>query len=131
MGLPLSFSVRHARAMPRKASTPQARALRRSQPSAERTLWALLRDRRLDGLKFRRQAPLGPYVADFLCLRHRLILEVDGPFHDAERDAVRDAWLAAEGFRVLRFSTQDVVSGEERVIARILAAVGRPGQLAL
>jgi very-short-patch-repair endonuclease len=95
--------------------------------STERDLWRLLRDRRLDGLKFRRQVPIGPYVADFVCLRHRLIVEADGPFHDPDRDATRDAWLARQGFRVLRFSNHEIDSGEHRVFARILAAVGQPG----
>jgi very-short-patch-repair endonuclease len=84
--------------MARKASIPMARALRRSAPATETLLWSLLRDRRLDGLKFRRQVPLGPYVADFVCLRHRLIVEADGPFHDPEADARRDAGLAARAF---------------------------------
>jgi very-short-patch-repair endonuclease len=113
--------------MARKASIGQARALRRSAPSTERGLWKLLRDRRLEGLKFRRQVPLGPYVVDFLCLRHRLIVEADGPFHDAEKDATRDAWLAAEDFRVLRFTNHEIEVGPHRVVDRILKAAGRRG----
>ena len=54
-------------------------------------------------LKIRRQVPIGRYIADFVCLRHRLIIEFDGPFHDEEEDAIRDAWLATQYFRVLRF----------------------------
>jgi very-short-patch-repair endonuclease len=115
--------------MARKASVKQARSLRQTASSPERYLWRLLRGRGLEELKFRRQFPIGPYVADFVCLRHRLIVEVDGPFHDPERDARRDAWLAAQGFRTLRFSTHEVVSKEERVLGRILAAVGRPGPI--
>jgi len=112
--------------MARTATIRQARALRRSAPSTERLLWKLLRDRRLEGLKFRRQVPMGPYVLDFVCLRHRLVLEADGPFHDPEHDAVRDAWLAAKGFRVLRFPNDEIVEKNWRVIAQILTAVGRP-----
>lgn len=93
------------------------------RPAAERQLWKLLRDSRLCGLKFRRQVPLGPYVADFLCLRHRLVVELDGPFHDPQRDAVRDAWLVGQGFRVLRFANQDMAN-PDRVLSRILEAVG-------
>jgi very-short-patch-repair endonuclease len=111
--------------MARKASIGQARRLRRSESSTERNLWKLLRNRRLDRLKFRRQVPIGPYVADFVCLRHRLIVEADGPFHDPERDAARDTWLAEQGFRVLRFANHEVDVGEHRVIAKILAAVGQ------
>jgi very-short-patch-repair endonuclease len=85
-------------------------------------LWALLRGRQTEALKFRRQVPIGAYVADFACLRHRLLVEVDGPFHDPERDDKRDAVLAGQGFRVLRFTTHEVMSKPELVLARIVAA---------
>jgi len=90
----------------------------------ERLLWKLLRDCRLDGLKFRRQLPIGRYVADFVCLRHRLIIEADGPHHEerTEADAVRDAWLRAQGFRVLRFTNQAIQGFPETVLNQILAA---------
>lgn len=112
--------------MARPTTVPQARALRRNAPDTERLLWRLLRDRRLEGLKFRRQVPLGPYVLDFVCLRHRLVIEADGPFHDPERDAVRDAWLDSKGFRVLRFPNTEIQLRDWRVIARILEVVGTP-----
>jgi len=70
-----------------------AKRMRRAPVTMERKLWAILRDRRPEGLKFRRQVVIGAYVVDFVCMRHRLIVEADGPFHDVERDAVRDAWL--------------------------------------
>ena len=79
--------------MPRDAAITQARSLRRRAPVTERQLWTLLRDRRLADLKFRRQVPMGPYVLDFVCFQHRLIVEADGPFHDPEHDARRDQWL--------------------------------------
>ena len=66
--------------MARSATTRQARALRGAETYTERFLWKLLRGRRLEGFKFRRQVPIGPYVVDFLCLRHRLVVEADGPF---------------------------------------------------
>jgi very-short-patch-repair endonuclease len=66
---------------------------------------------------------MGPYVLDFLCLRHRLIVEADGPFHDLARDAVRDGWLNARGFRVLRFSNAEIYGAPELVAERILAAL--------
>ena len=112
--------------MARRATIPQARALRRTAPATERILWNLLRDRRLEGLKFRRQVPLGPYVLDFVCLRHRLVVEADGPFHDPDRDASRDDWLAAKGFLVLRFPNNEIQVRDWRVIARILEVVGTP-----
>ena len=112
--------------MARPTTVPQARALRRTAPETERLLWKLLRDRRLEGLKFRRQVPLGPYVLDFVCMRHRLVIEADGPFHDPERDALRYAWLAAKGFRVLRFRNTEIQLKDWQVIGRILEVVGTP-----
>ncbi len=103
-----------------------ARRLRRQPPATERLLWGLLRDRRLEGLKFRRQVPLGRYVADFLCLRHRLVVEADGPHHeDGLHDETRDAWLRAQGFRVLRFTNKRIQDGPDAVLAEILRACGR------
>ena len=103
-----------------------ARSLRRRSVATERPLWDLLRDRQLDGLKFRRQAPVGRYVVDFLCLRHRLVLEADGPHHDAsQHDPVRDAWLRVQGFRVLRFANARIQNDREMVLAEILGACGR------
>lgn len=66
---------------------------------------------------------MGPYVLDFLCLRHRLVVEADGPFHDPEQDAVRDAWLKAKGFRVLRFSNAEIHGSPDLVTDRILAVL--------
>jgi very-short-patch-repair endonuclease len=102
-----------------------ARRLRREAPATEQQLWRLLRDRRLDGLKFRRQLPIGRYVADFVCLRHRLIIEADGPHHDAARDAERDAWLKTQGFRVLRFQNAEI-NDPDRVLGLILEACAAP-----
>jgi very-short-patch-repair endonuclease len=100
-----------------------ARRLRRAPPATERLLWTLLRDRRLDGLKVRRQVPLGRYVADFVCLRHRLIIEADGPHHeDSPTDETRDAWLRGQGFRVLRFTNQAIQDFPDTVLTQILKA---------
>ena len=78
--------------------------MRRISTDAERRLWLLLRDRRLDGLKFRRQVPFGPYILDFVCFDRRLVIEVDGGQHaDSDRDRVRDEYLRAEGFRTVRY----------------------------
>ena len=99
--------------------------MRKVPAATERLFWDLLRDRRLEGLKFRRQVPLGPYIADFVCYRHRLIVEADGPDHDAGRDAVRDAWLGSQGFRVLRFPNADVIAKRDDVLAAIARAAGR------
>ena len=108
-----------------------ARRMRGAPTQTERLLWKLLRDRRLEGIKFRRQVPVGPYVADFLCLRHRLIVEADGPHHDQTSDAARDAWLEAQRFRVLRFDNAEVLNRPERVLTAIVeAALGAPSPLA-
>ena len=92
-----------------------ARAQRREPTQAEAILWAALRDRSLDGWKFRRKVPLGIYVADFVCLPARLIVELDGaPHQDAEQvehDRRRDAWLREQGFQVLRFPNDMVLGG--------------------
>ena len=101
-----------------------AKSLRRRAPINEARLWALLRNRVLEGMKFRRQVPIGPYVVDFISYRHRLIIEADGPFHDADCDRVRDAWLATQGFRVLRFSNAEVEVWPDRVLDEIREAVG-------
>ena len=104
----------------------RAREMRREPAVYERRLWKLLRDRRLAGLKFRRQFVFedGPYIADFICFRHRLIVEADGPRHDPERDAERDSWLRGQGFRVLRFANQVIETRGHEVVAAILAAAG-------
>jgi len=106
-----------------------ARRLRAQPTAAEAKLWSLLRGRQVAGLKFRRQAPVGRYVADFVCLRHQLIIEADGPFHaeKAEHDARRDAWLKSEGYRVLRFSNHMVTTDKGAVVGAILRAVEAPG----
>ncbi|WP_430422931.1 endonuclease domain-containing protein [Phenylobacterium sp.] len=111
----------------KRATVKQARRLRQSAPATERALCRLLRDRRLEGIKFRRQFPIGPFVVDFVCLRHRLVVEADGPFHDAVRDSQRDAWLVSQGFRVLRFPNGAINGPHDwRVIAQVSRAAGRP-----
>lgn len=104
----------------------RARAMRREPTFAEARLWKLLRDRRLAGLKFRRQVPIGTYIADFLCLDPRLVVEADGPRHqDPDYDARRDAWFRAERFTVLRFSNTEIVATPGSVIQAVLNASGR------
>ncbi len=103
----------------------RARAMRREPAVYEVRLWKILRDRRLGGVKFRRQVVIGRYIADFVCFQHRLIIEADGPFHDPDRDAERDAWLASQDFRVLRFSNQQIEARDWEVVGAILAATGQ------
>ena len=108
----------------RKPKRNLAKSLRKRAPANEVRLWALLRNRALEGMKFRRQVPIGPYVVDFASYRHRLIIEADGPFHDADRDRVRDAWLATQGFRVMRLSNAEIEVWPDRVLDEIREAIG-------
>jgi len=88
-----------------------ARGLRRRQTDSERVLWWQLRDRQLHHAKFRRQHPIGPYIVDFCCLAHRLVVELDGGHHAAQiqADERRTAFLRQRGYRVLRFWDHDVL----------------------
>jgi very-short-patch-repair endonuclease len=105
-----------------------ARALRKDMTPAERIIWYAVRAHRLNGAGFRRQAPIGPYIADFISYAAMLIIEIDGGQHleDAHerRDAVRDAYLNAEGFRVLRFNNRDVMTNRHGVLTIIAEALG-------
>jgi very-short-patch-repair endonuclease len=95
-------------------STHRARSLRRRSTRAEWVLWLALRDRRLGGLKFARQQPLGPYYADFVCRERRLIIEVDGGQHaDSASDRRRDAYLNTLGYRVVRVWNNEVLGNLE------------------
>ncbi|MCW6508182.1 DUF559 domain-containing protein [Hyphomicrobiales bacterium BP6-180914] len=98
--------------------------LRRRLTDAERKLWLRLRDRRLGGYKFLRQVPIGRYVADFACRDVKLIFEVDGSRHArGDRDAHRDAALACDGYKVLRFWNPEVLLNIEYVCETIVAAL--------
>jgi very-short-patch-repair endonuclease len=109
------------------AAKRRARAMRAEPTDAERRLWRALRNRRMQALKFRRQAPVGPYIVDFLCVAHRLIVEADGSQHvESQRDAARDAWLEQQGYAVLRFSNRDILTARESVLATIAARSGLP-----
>ena len=101
----------------------RAKALRRELTQPEQTLWAMLR-RNQTGLHFRRQHTLGPYILDFYCAAAKLCVEVDGPVH-AERtaqDTRRDAWLAGQGIRSIRFSVEAVEQRPAVVLAAIAEA---------
>jgi very-short-patch-repair endonuclease len=105
-------------------ATHRARALRRDMTDVERWLWGKLRDRRLGGYKFVRQMPIGPFFADFGCREAKLIVELDGSQHAANRrDDLRDAFLVGQGYGVLRFWNREVVRGIADVCETILAAV--------
>jgi len=109
--------------VPNPGALVRAKRLRRIATPAEEALWVHLRDRKLLGLKFRRQVPVGPYVADFYCYELRLILELDGPVHEEDaqirHDVNRDANLEALGFRILRFTNREVHAHPESVLETI------------
>lgn len=104
----------------------RARRLRREATPDERLLWKHLRKSVAGDLHFRRQAPIGPYFADFACLQARLIVELDGGGHDREaqatHDAARDAWFTQQGFEVLRFRNSDVRREPDRIANAIIEA---------
>jgi very-short-patch-repair endonuclease len=101
-----------------------ARELRTNMTDAEKRLWWLVRNRQLDGHKFRRQHPIGVFVADFVCVERRLIIELDGGQHAGSADdARRTAWLEDHGWRVIRFWNNDVLTGTEDVLEMILQAL--------
>ena len=110
--------------------TSRARELRSASTDAERALWRALRAKQFEGLKFRRQQPIGPYFVDFVSFRAGLVVELDGGQHDLDsaraRDAVRTAWLGGQGLRVLRFWNIDVLRNLEGVIEVIRGAISPP-----
>ena len=96
--------------------------MRHAPAKAEELLWSHLRNRKLGGFKFRRQQPVGPYVADFFCPERKLIIELDGDTHDGREtyDEKRSRWLKAEGYKVLRFLNEDVYKHIDAVLESIL-----------
>lgn len=107
-----------------KLRRDRARRLRRDQTETEARLWEVLRAGRLDGWKWRRQATVGPFIVDFLCLEAALVVELDGGIHagQVEYDARRDAYLKRHGLQVLRFWNAQVTDDLDRVSWTILSA---------
>jgi very-short-patch-repair endonuclease len=110
-----------------RKSTLHARDLRRNATSAESKLWSQLRNRQLDGFKFVRQEPIGPFIVDFLCRQRKLVIEVDGATHssDAEvaRDESRTEYLTERGYTVIRFQNEDIYDGMDFVVEEIRKAL--------
>ncbi len=100
-------------------SRENARSLRAIQTDAERKLWQCLRGGQLDGLKFRRQHPIPPYVTDFHCDALKLVIELDGSQHNPEVDASRTRYLESQGLTVLRFWDNDVLMHPDTVVEAI------------
>ena len=109
---------------PNREIVGTARRLRRNSTDAEMKLWLALRDRRLDGHKFVRQKAIEPFIADFVCRDRKLVIEVDGGQHSENLgDRSRDASLNADGYRVLRFWNNDVLTNLDGVLTVILATL--------
>jgi very-short-patch-repair endonuclease len=109
-------------------SVRRARDNRKKQTSTEAKLWSLLRNRRLIKRKFRREYPIGPWLADFACPAIKLAIEVDGPSHDKEEqkawDEMKTEYLRTSGWRVIRIKNVDIYQALGEVEARIIAEIG-------
>jgi len=105
-----------------------ARRLRNNPTEAERQLWGFLRGKQIGGFRFRRQAPIGPFIADFVCFSEKLVIELDGGHHALQsgKDEARSRWLEARGFRVLRFWNNDVLGNADGVVETIRGALNAP-----
>lgn len=105
--------------------TDKARLLRSEMTLAERKLWQALRGKQLEDCRFRRQHPIGPYIADFACLEKSLVIELDGGQHQEQQeyDERRTVFLQFQGWRVLRFWNNDVLSNLEGVLANVVDAL--------
>ncbi len=113
----------------KQSSLGRRRALRKNQTEAEAIFWALVRKRRLFGLKFHRQYNIGRYIADFYCHSARLVVEIDGSGHVKNRqkayDHERDEYMKSLGLRVLRFTNTEVFNEIERVVEKIVLSLPR------
>jgi very-short-patch-repair endonuclease len=108
---------------PRRIAHLRSRRLRRDQTDAEAKLWSRLRNASLNGAKFRRQFPIGEFIADFCCPESRLVIELGGGQHTEQvhRDEWRSALLARDGYRVVRFWNEEIVNNLDGVLERIVA----------
>lgn len=110
-----------------KFKRTQAKSLRHALTEAGLDLWQLLRSRQLCDFKFRHQVPLGPWIADFVCFEHMLIVEADGSQHvESRHDEFRDADLCSRGFRILRFWNNDILCKPNGVLEKILSEIEEP-----
>jgi very-short-patch-repair endonuclease len=106
------------------------RGMRRQPTEAENKLWQVLRNRQLDGFKFRRQHAIGSYIVDFVCIREKLVVEIDGEYHNTDEqrafDEARTTYLNALGFRVLRYTNKEVLTNLSEVVVALRAALTSP-----
>ena len=110
-----------------ESTLQRAKRLRKEMTDAERRLWSALRGAKLEGAKFRRQQPIGPFIADFVCQDRRLIIEADGGQHsESANDSRRTAFLESKGYQVLRFWNNDILTNLDGVAQIIAAALVTP-----
>ena len=125
----LELVVTHTK--PATSTRNKAKSLRKNMTDEEKSLWYDLREFKADGLKFRKQAPIGHYIVDFVCLSAKLVVEIDGIHHgdpdQLAHDKVRDAWLKSEGFQVLRFWNDELKKDKNLVLNTILQALPLEG----
>jgi very-short-patch-repair endonuclease len=109
-------------------ATKRAKELRQNQTFGEKILWRKLRAKRFHGIKFRRQVPLGPYIADFLCAEKNIVIEIDGDSHyepgAKKHDENKDSYLCSHGFLVLRFGNRQTIENLKWVLMEIGKKVG-------
>ena len=107
-------------------STHRARTLRQNQTAAETLLWGALRAKRLSGIKFRRQFPIDPFIADFACVAKQLIVEVDGGYHEFrdQEDEQRTGYMEQRGWCVIRFSNESINADLRAVVVEIARTLG-------
>ena len=115
------MATRRERATEPARALPHRRELRQRSTEPEQLLWGVLRNRRLGGHKFRRQHSVGAFIVDFVCVEQKLVIELDGGYHDyvAEEDLARQKSLERAGYRVLRFANEDVLADVEAVAIAI------------
>jgi very-short-patch-repair endonuclease len=115
----------------RELKQPFATQLRQDATEAERKLWTLLRRHQVASVHFRRQQPIGPYIVDFYCSAAKLIIELDGDQHGADKavqyDEVRTLWLTAQGYTVLRFPNRDVFQNSQVIVDAIVHVLEERG----
>jgi len=110
----------------RRQISRHAAPLRRDGTDAERLLWSRLRDRRLNGWKFRRQHSLGPFIVDFVCIERMLVVEADGGQHSGEVDAGRTAYLRRAGYRLVRYWNNDILGNIDGVLEDLASLLAAP-----
>ncbi|HEY5337504.1 MAG TPA: DUF559 domain-containing protein, partial [Rhizomicrobium sp.] len=110
----------------RSLNRSRAREMRHKPSAIENEFWQYVRDRKLDGFKLRRQVLIGPYIADFVCTEKKVVVELDGPLHDVDYDARRDAYMQKHGYQIMRFKNDDVGWDFASVLVTVREALRAP-----